>query len=471
MLLRQPVFEIPFFPRTLGAIALSTALLVSGCGGGGSSDAPVASSPAQETEREVAEPEEPANESPDPAVDEPDGPRKVIFVGNNWEGMVDVIDAESYTRLGRINGIPDQTEREKAIAMNPLDLVFFQGIRVLIGEGHHQYVDDMYSSNDGSLLIVSRPSYADVAAIDVATGEVVWRFDVDGYRSDHMALSPDGTQVAVSASTGNVVHMLDVETGEEQGKFPSGDSPHENIYSEDGKRIYHASIGTVYTPLDSELLGGVTDALLGKNLLDASKGERVFQVVDADSLEILKTLDLEADLEAAGHGNLSTAVRPMAHTADERYFYFQLSFLHGFIEYDMEEQKVLRLAELPDLTGPLVTRETYVNDSAHHGIALSADDSTFCVAGTMSDYVALVDRDDFSYELKTGIGEKPYWVTTSKDGNHCYVSWSGTDQMSVFNYASGQEVARVDVGDHPQRIREGSVPQAWVEQQGSLFLP
>ena len=471
MLLRQPVFEIPFFPRALGAIALSAALLVSGCGGGGSSDAPAASSPAQEAEREVAEPEAPTDESPDNPAAEPDGPRKVIFVGNNWEGMVDVIDANTYTRLGRINGIPDQAEREQAIAMNPVDLVFFQGIRVLIGEGHHQYVDDMYSSNDGRLLIVSRPSYADVAAIDIASGEVVWRFQVDGYRSDHMALSPDGSQVAVSASTGNVVHILDVETGEEQGKFPSGDSPHENIYSEDGKRIYHASIGTVYTPLDSELLGGVTDALLGKNLLDASKGERVFQVVDADSLEILKTLDLEADLEAAGHGNLSTAVRPMAHTADERYFYFQLSFLHGFIEYDMEEQKVLRLAELPDLTGPLVTRETYVNDSAHHGIALSADDSTFCVAGTMSDYVALVDRDDFSYELKTGIGEKPYWVTTSKDGNHCYVSWSGTDQMSVFNYASGQEVARVDVGDHPQRIREGGVPEAWVEQQGSLFLP
>ncbi len=471
MLLRQPVFEIPFFPRALGAIALSAALLVSGCGGGGSSDAPAANSPAQEAEREVAEPEAPVDASPDNPAAEPDGPRKVIFVGNNWEGMVDVIDANTYTRLGRINGIPDQAERERAIAMNPVDLVFFQGIRVLIGEGHHQYVDDMYSSNDGRLLIVSRPSYADVAAIDIATGNVVWRFEVDGYRSDHMALSPDGTQVAVSASTGNVVHILDVETGEEQGKFPSGDSPHENIYSEDGKRIYHASIGTVYTPLDSELLGGVTDALLGKNLLDATKGERVFQVVDADSLEILKTLDLEADLEAAGYGNLSTAVRPMAHTADERYFYFQLSFLHGFIEYDMEEQKVLRLAELPDLTGPLVTRETYVNDSAHHGIALSADDSTFCVAGTMSDYVALVNRDDFSYELKTGIGEKPYWVTTSKDGNHCYVSWSGTDQMSVFNYASGQEVARVDVGDHPQRIREGSVPEAWVEDQGSLFLP
>ncbi|WP_290537791.1 serine/threonine protein kinase [Alcanivorax sp.] len=455
----------------LGILTLLTASLLSGCGGGGSGSAAPATG-ADEAQREAPQQEE----SPDEVVDEgvpeetDDGPRSVIFVGNNWEGVIDVIDAASYQRLGRISGIPDQQEREKAIALNPLDFLFFQGIRVLIGEGNHQYVDDMYSSPDGRLLIVSRPSYADVVAIDVVSGEIAWRFEVDGYRSDHMALSPDGTQVAVSASTGNVVHILDVETGEEQGRFPSGDSPHENIYSEDGERIYHASIGTVYTPLDNELVGDLTDGLLGENLLDATKGERVFQVVDANSLEIIKQLDLEADLAEAGYENLSTAVRPMAHTADERYFYFQLSFLHGFIEYDMQEEKVLRLAELPDLTNGL-PREFYVNDSAHHGIALSADDSTLCVAGTMSDYVALVDREDFSHQLKTGIGEKPYWVTTSADGNHCYVSWSGTDQMSVFNYQTGQEVARVDVGDHPQRIREGSVPEAWVDAQGSLFLP
>ena len=55
-----------------------------------------------------------------------------------------------------------------------------------------------------------------------------------------MAISPDWQQVAVSASTGNVVHILDTKTGQEVGRFPSGDSPHENTYSDDGKRIYHA---------------------------------------------------------------------------------------------------------------------------------------------------------------------------------------------------------------------------------------
>ena len=109
-----------------------------------------------------------------------DQTRDVIFVGNNWEGTVNVFDAETYEPLGTINAIPDKSQRITEIYLNPVRLLFFQGVRLLIGEGNHQYVDDMYSSNDGRLLVVSRPSFADVVALDVITGEVVWRFQVDG---------------------------------------------------------------------------------------------------------------------------------------------------------------------------------------------------------------------------------------------------------------------------------------------------
>ena len=374
-------------------------------------------------------------------------PRPVIFVGNNWEGMIDVIDAETYTTVGRIDGVPDKRKRTTEILFNPLKLLAFQAIRIFIGEGNDQFVDDMYSTPDGRLLAVSRPSLADVVGIDIETNKIVWRFQVDGIRSDHMGLSPDGKHLAVSASTGNVVHILDINTGKEVGRFPSGDSPHENVYSKDGSKIYHASIGTVYSPLDAYYL-------------DPTKGERVVQVVDAKSFEILKKFDMGEKLKAAGFDKLSPAVRPMAHTPDERFFYFQLSFLHGFVEYDMVEDRVTRLAELPNLV-PDMRVQKYVNDSAHHGIAMNSTGDTLCVAGTMSDYVALVSRETFEYEILTGLGEKPYWVTTDKSGENCYISWSGTDQISIINYASGEEVARVDVGDHPQRIREGFVPANW----------
>ena len=375
-------------------------------------------------------------------------PRPVVFVGNNWDGTVNVFDAQTYSKVGLINVVPDKTQRMTELLLNPVKLVAFQAVRNLIGEGNDQLVDDMYSSNDGRLLIASRPSLADVVAIEIATNKIVWRFKVDGYRSDHMALSPDGTKVAVSASTGNVVHVLDVNTGQQVGKFASGNSPHENVYSKDGSKIYHASIGLVFTPLDP-------------NFYDWTKGERIVQVVDAKTYQIIKKFNMADKLKAAGFSKLSPAVRPMAHTPDERFFYFQLSFLHGFVEYDMVNDKVTRVAQLPNLV-PKMPIEQYVNDSAHHGIAMNSAGTKLCVAGTMSDYVAVVDRATFNYKLLTGLGQKPYWVTTNKAGDRCYVSWSGTDQMSVISYETGKEITRVNVGNHPQRIREGFAPENWM---------
>ncbi len=399
--------------------------------------------PAQAETPNTPEPTEPSD--PD---DYPEGLRPAIFVGNNWDGTIDVIDGDNYEILGRINGIPDYQERMEALWSRPKDHIVFLGIRNLIGEGHDQFVDDMYSTQGGELLIVSRPSFADVVALDLANGEIVWRFEVEGARSDHMALSPDGNQVAVSASTGNVVHLLNVWTGEEEGRFPTGNSPHENLYSGDGQYIYHSSIGYVFMPFD------------GKLLRDSTRGERKFLVYDTTANEIIKDFDIKTKLEEAGLGHLSPAIRPMAHTQDYRYFYFQLSFLHGLIEFDMEEEKITRLAELPNLI-PHTPKISYVNDSAHHGLAMSADDTKLCVAGTMSDYVAIMDRETFAYTLLEKLGEKPYWAVSDRSGENCLISWSATDQVSVINYKTATEIKRIDVGNHPQRIREGMLKIDW----------
>jgi DNA-binding beta-propeller fold protein YncE len=396
--------------------------------------------------------------------------REVIFVGNNWEGTADVIrllpgpkpgkpkatarDAKKrlgprLRRVARLNIIPDIEERMLEIFTDPVRLGYYLGIRQLVGEGNDQYVDDMYSSNDGRLLIVSRPSLADVVALNIATGEIVWRFVVDGQRSDHMAISPDGRHLAVSASTGNVVHILDVETGEEVGRFESGDSPHENSYSRDGSRIFHASIGLVYTPADQPVV-------------DTSKGERYFQVVDARTNEILKRIDMGQKLEEAGYPDMSAAVRPMAIHPKERFVYLQVSFFHGFVEYDLKTDRVRRVAHLPNFV-PDMPREQYLLDSAHHGIAINGKGKRLCIAGTMSDYAAIVTRKRFGHK-RTLIqaGTKPYWATTTTDGRHCLVSWSGTDSMSVISYAKRKEVARIKVGDHPQRVRMGRVRVGWL---------
>jgi DNA-binding beta-propeller fold protein YncE len=254
----------------------------------------------------------------------------------------------------------------------------------------------------------------------------------------------------VSASTGNVVHVLDTRTGRQVGQFPSGDSPHENVYSKDGSRIFHASIGLVYTPLDQPAL-------------DTSKGQRYFQVVDARTNRVLRRIDMGQELDEAGYPDMSSAVRPMTHSRNERFVYFQVSFFHGFVEYDLKQDRVRRVVPLPIADHVKdMPREEYLLDSAHHGIAMNPRGTKLCVAGTMSDYATIVSRKTVRHKALVQGGTKPYWATPSGSGRHCFVSWSGDDRISAISYRTGREVDRLDVGDHPQRMRLGVVPRTWL---------
>ncbi|MBW3561241.1 MAG: YncE family protein [Actinobacteria bacterium] len=373
-----------------------------------------------------------------------------MFVGNNWEGTATIVDATTFQPLMTINTIPDKEEREQEIRSSPDQLAFFLAIQQFVGEGNHQYTDDMFTNHEGTEVYVSRPSYADVVGIDLATNEIIWRYPMDGYRSDHMAISPDGSRLLVSDSTANIVHEIDPETGEGTGTFASGDSPHENVYIHEGDTVLHASIGRVYTPTDRSELGLVRDT---------SKGERYFQVVDAGTLEIVHRWDIGEKLDEFGREDMSAAVRPMAPHPDGRTVYFQVSFHHGFVEFDIEEGKVLRVADLPTTEASEgVPREEYLLDSAHHGLALNPAGEKLCAAGTMDDYAAIVDRQSFEANIVSR-GTKPYWSTNGPDGKHCWVSYSGDDEVVVIDYASEREIAQVPVGDHPQRVRVGVIDE------------
>jgi DNA-binding beta-propeller fold protein YncE len=384
---------------------------------------------------------------------EPGVTRPVILVGNNWEGTTDVVDPDTFERLDRINVIPDKAERLAEIGMDPVKQGFYVGVRELIGEGNDQYNDDVFSSNDGRTIFVSRPSFADVVAIDLETKRIKWRAPVDGYRSDHMTISEDGTRLYVSASTGNVVHELDTATGRRTGGFPSGDSPHENVIMEDGKTLLHASIGRVYLPVDR--------APLAK----PSRGGEFFQVVDRTTGKVLKRLDMGQKMAEAGYPNFSSAVRPMALAPDQRFLYFQLSFFHGFVEYDLQRDRVTRIARLPlSEEVAMIPREQYLLDSAHHGLAMDGKGEKLCVAGTMSDYGAIVSRRSFAARV-LDVGKKPYWSTNSADGKYCYISASQSDHVAVISYETEEILTTFPVGRHPQRVRNG-VARVSVYPQG-----
>ncbi|MET7325679.1 YncE family protein [Streptomyces sp. NPDC005549] len=392
----------------------------------------------------VAAPATTASAAPDARA----GLREVMFVGNNWDGTADVIRSTGdFAGIGRINVVPDRAERMAEINADPIRWIYFQAIRNGVGEGHDQLVDDMYSTPDGTSVVVSRPSFADVVSVDLATGDINWRFPVSGYRSDHMAVSPDGTRVAVSASTSNTVHVLDIETGRQVGSFGTGDKPHENIFSRDGRYIWNMSIGEVNTALDAPWL-------------DWTKGDRRITVVDAKTYKQVKVIDMRERLDAIGLGDYSDAVRPAVFSPDESKLYFQVSFFNGFFEYDVATDRITRTKTLPKNPATSEDRTTWVNDSRHHGLSMSPDGARICVAGTMDDYATVVDRGTLR-EGPLVAAAKPYWATVSGDGRYCVVSESGADQVTAIDFATGEKAVSVPVGDHPQRVRIGHVAADW----------
>ncbi|MEU3469357.1 YncE family protein [Streptomyces sp. NPDC006687] len=390
--------------------------------------------------------------APGPAAAAPSaagaGLRQVLLVGNNWDGTADVLASTGdLARVGRINVIPDKEERLREIYLNPVKLGFFLGIRATAGEGHDQFADDMYTTPDGSAVVVSRPSFADVVSVDLRSGRINWRFPVAGYRADHMAVSPDGTRVAVSASTANTVHVLDVATGRQVGSFATGDKPHENTFTQGGRLLWNSSIGDVTSALDAPWL-------------DWTKGDRKLTVVDAQTFRTVRTVDMRERLDAFGRPDLSDAVRPMVFTPDESTLYFQVSFFNGLVEYDTAADRITRVKTLPENPATSTDRTTWVNDSRHHGLSISPDGTKLCVAGTMDDYATVVDRATLA-EGPLVPADKPYWATVDGDGKGCVISESGADRVTAIDFATGAKRVSVPVGDHPQRVRLGRIPADW----------
>ncbi len=422
--------------------------------------------------------------------------RTVMAVGNNWEGTITLIDARTRQRIATIDAIPDLQQELRDIVLAPDRLAFYVAVQQAIGEGNDQYVDDMFTTADGRYLAVSRPSLSDVVWLDLAkalagrSDSIAAEASMDGYRTDHMGVSPDRSRLVVSDSTERqvlefamspqVVDGRTVPMGTRLRNFVSGDTPHENTYSRDGRRIFHASIGRVYTPGDFGFLGPVN----ADTISDLIKADRWLQVVRASDFRVMRRWDMGEELEEAGHPGMSSAVRPVALTPDERVMYAQVSFFHGLVEFDLDATdptgggdyrlggiaepatgRVTRIIDLPvSEAAAKLPREAYVLDSAHHGLAINGNGKKLCVAGTMSDYAAIVDRATFTPKVFSGRGRflsqrtysKPYWATEGP-GNTCWMSMSGSDLVTVIDFATERVVAEIPVGDHPQRVREGEV--------------
>jgi len=376
-----------------------------------------------------------ASAEPAPA---PSALRDVVLVGNSVSGTVTFLDGRTFANLGSFNVIPDLQQRLDE--MNPIEKIAYAEVRRQTGGD--RFADDVSLSPDGRRLYVSRGNLNDAVAYDLATGAQLWRFKTEGFKADHAVLSPDGTRFVVSATTAEKAQVLDTATGTLVANVPTGAYPHANDYSADGTKIYNASIGNVSLP----------------KALNFLKGKKQLTVIDARTFQVIRTYQLPY------------GIRPAVVTPDDKTMYAQLSYLNGFIEYDLTTGRTVRTVTMPySEAGRALNPDSYPRNSAHHGMAMSGDGGRLCDIGTIDDYTAIIARPALTTSgfVHYAPGTLPYWATTSADGRYCLVSLSNVDAISVVDYASATEVARVTVGDFPQRTRLGkAAPEALAHLTG-----
>ncbi|MEO0983879.1 MAG: serine/threonine protein kinase [Pseudomonadota bacterium] len=363
------------------------------------------------------------------AQDEP--ARDVAFIANAVDGTVTLIDLSERRVAGMLNIIPD----------GPRAGVFRDARQALIGQrliesaGGLNYAQDTDVSRDGRVLYVARGHLGDVAAFDIASGELAWRLPVAGARADHMALTPNGRRLFVAAMTSGVVEAIDTRTARKLGSFETGDWPHDMHVSEDGRRVFNASIGDMTQP--EQLRDGVS-----------FDGDAAYQVTVADV----------GGLEVIDRHRFAAGIRPFQLSPDEDLLYAQLSNRHVVIRYDMETREVSARLELPVADG--VTVDDYDFEAPHHGLAMTEDGSRLCIAARASDYAALVSAPELELITTTPVGDAPSWAAISPDQNLCVIANNRSDDVSLIDMESGEEVARLPAGRAPKHVTIARVPDA-----------
>ena len=254
----------------------------------------------------------------------------------HWGGTATVLDVRTHLVIKTLNIVPDRRAELPSIYASPDKLAFYLAVQQGVGEGLDQYVDDMFTTRVGRLLAVSWPELRRRGLVDLATGGCVAALLMDGYRTDHWG-SRRTAAVLVSARRRMVHEYVMGAAGKTRPRarlrtFESGDTPHENNYTRNGKQIFHASIGRVYTPVDYPEVGPVPVG----GVLAAVKAARWWRSSRPRRSCSQRRWDMGKELAEAGYPGMSSAVRPLALTPDEKTAFLQVSFLHGIVEFDLD---------------------------------------------------------------------------------------------------------------------------------------
>jgi YVTN family beta-propeller protein len=298
--------------------------------------------------------------------------------------------------------------------------------------------------------------------------------------------------VLVTNSEGNDINVIDLDRLALAGDWKVGEHPHGIAVPESGR--------IVYTTIETENALKSLDSASGKVLSTLSLAGRpnqcavtpngrfvavpifdgdVVQIVDGQSMQMLKTLPVKMPHNCLNAGNnehmfvtsmrgnqvnmidlgtleylaeipVGGVPRPIAVDREEKTLYVALSGFHGFVIVDIPSLKVLHKVEFPAL--PPNTDLRPLLNTATHGLTLTPDGKELWAASLATGSVYVYDVQSGKISPPIAVGQFPNWIAFSSDGRYGCVTNTGTNDCSIVDRRSKKEVVRIRVGKAPKRL-------------------
>ncbi len=120
---------------------------------------------------------------------------------------------------------------------------------------------------------------------------------------------------------------------------------------------------------------------------------------------------------------------------------------------DLARDSVIRTVDLPTLgksvPAPSLQKSHWV---VNHGLGITQDGKFLVANASLSGFTAIYSLPALSLVATVPVGQEPNWVVFSRDGRFAYVSNRRDNTISAISVRDGKEVARITVGEFPQRM-------------------
>ena len=329
-----------------------------------------------------------------------------------------------------------------------------------------------------ALIYVANRGGTTIDVIDAATNKVVQTIgNIEA--PEVIQFSPDRSQLYIFSRAENFLIVMDRKSLKIVKKVPISGWANEAQTTRDGKRLLVCirNTGTkaedvgALDIIDTTTLEKVKSIPVRRGLHDlAITADGKYAAAGAPGGRFLVVFDLQK-MEAAWEVQYDSGVNPIAiennPDGSGRRIFVNLGALNSFSVVDFAKRAEVARIKAPD--EPTGFGGGRGCESNAHGIGISPDQKTLWVNSRPSNSVFVYSLPDIKLLGHVSLPEQPVpgkpsrsgnpaWITFTPDSRTVYVSSCGVKTVTAIDVQKMKEVARIPVGEMPDRISTLALP-------------